>query len=316
MPFPSDEKIMALSRDLLAEFDTIFGLHPGFRPVHAKGVLLQGMFTPSREAASLTRAPHASRASTPVFVRFSDGTGIPVIPDGDPNANPRGMSVRFMLAEHVHTDIISHSKDGFPVRTGQEFLEFLRALAATASSPSSPSSPSPIEVFVRDRPAARAFLQPQPIPSSFAREAYFGVTAMRFIDKDGVSRHGRYRLVPDAGIEHLSDAVGASKSPSFLFEEITRSVAVAPIGFQVIVQTARDGDVVDDATVLWPEDRPLVTLGRIALTSIAPDNAQAQKTIIFDPIPRVDGIEPSGDPLLELRAAIYLLSGHRRRAAP
>jgi catalase len=30
----------------------------------------------------------------------------------------------------------------------------------------------------------------------------------------------------------------------------------------------------------------------------------------------VDGIEPSGDPLLELRAAVYLLSGRRRRAAP
>ncbi len=29
--------------------------------------------------------------------------------------------------------------------------------------------------------------------------------------------------------------------------------------------------------------------------------------------PRVDGSEPSNDPLLELRAAIYLLSGRRRR---
>jgi hypothetical protein len=30
----------------------------------------------------------------------------------------------------------------------------------------------------------------------------------------------------------------------------------------------------------------------------------------------VDGIDPSDDPLLELRAAVYLLSGRRRRAAP
>jgi hypothetical protein len=43
-------------------------------------------------------------------------------------------------------------------------------------------------------------------------------------------------------------------------------------------------------------------------------DAPQQKRIIFDPIPRVDGIEPSEDPLLELRAAIYLLSG--RRQAP
>ena len=37
------------------------------------------------------------------------------------------------------------------------------------------------------------------------------------------------------------------------------------------------------------------------------DNAAEQKQIIFDPIPRVDGIEPSADPLLELRAAIERL---------
>jgi catalase len=50
---------MARARDILAEFDTIFGLHPGFRPVHAKGVLLQGSFMPAREAASVTRAPQS-----------------------------------------------------------------------------------------------------------------------------------------------------------------------------------------------------------------------------------------------------------------
>jgi catalase len=51
------------------------------------------------------------------------------------------------------------------------------------------------------------------------------------------------------------------------------------------------------------------------LTALAPNNTAEQKKIIFDPIPRVDGIEPSDDPLLELRAAIYLISGRRRRAA-
>jgi len=74
-------------------------------------------------------------------------------------------------------------------------------------------------------------------------------------------------------------------------------------------------DVVDDATVHWPEDRPVVELGRIALDKLMEDSAAAQKQIIFDPIPRVDGIEPSEDPLLELRAAVYLISGRRRRAA-
>jgi catalase len=49
--------------------------------------------------------------------------------------------------------------------------------------------------------------------------------------------------------------------------------------------------------------------------ALAPNNEAEQRHIIFDPIPRVDGIESSGDPLLEPRATVYLLSGRRRRAA-
>jgi catalase len=248
-----------------------------------------------------------------VFVRFSDTTGIPLIPDNDPNAAPRGMGIRFQLGEHVHTDIIAHSANAFPVRNGQEFLEFLRAIAASATST---ESPKPIEKFLASHPAAMAFVQPRPFPSSFAREAFFGLNAMRFLDKAGAARHGRYRLVPEAGLDPLSAEALAAKGPNYLFDEITQRLAAGPAGFKVVVQVANDGDVVDDVTVQWPEDRRQVVLGRIALTSMTPDNAQEQKQIIFDPIPRVDGIEPSNDPLFELRAAIYLLSGRRRRAAP
>jgi catalase len=247
-------------------------------------------------------------------VRFSSSTGLPQIPDNDPNANPRGLAIRFHLAEHVHTDIVSHSTDGFPTRTGQEFLEFLRA--AASSDPAKPS-PSPIEVFLAGHPKALEFVQtPKPSPSSFARESYFGVTALRFANKDGVSRYGRYRITPDAGNEHLDDATARTKGTNFLFDELTERITRGPISFQILVQVANDNDIVNDATVHWPEERPLINLGRILLTNPVTDNAREQKKIIFDPIPRVDGIEPSDDPLLELRAAIYLLSGRRRRQAP
>jgi catalase len=314
MPLPSDEKLIALSQEVLQQFDAIFGLNPGFRPVHAKGALLTGTFTPSGDATSLTKASHIVRESTPVTVRFSDSTGIPLIPDNDPNANPRGCAIRFNLAEHVHTDIVSHSTDGFPVRTGAEFLEFLKALAT--SDPANLKG-SPLEAYLGSHPSALAFVQtPKPAPSSFARESYFGVTSMKFTNKDGVSRFGRYRIVPEAGNDHLDDAATAAKGANYLFDEIAERVAKGPVKFKVLVQLANDGDVVDDATVHWPEDRTQLELGTIALTAFVPDGAHEQKQIIFDPIPRLEGIEPSDDPLLELRAAIYLISGRRRRAAP
>ena len=314
MPLPADEKLIALSDQILQQFDTIFGLNPGFRPAHAKGIMLAGAFTPSAEAATLTKAPHIVRESTPVTVRFSDSTGIPLVPDNDPNANPRGFAIRFNLAEHVHTDIVSHSTDGFPTRTGREFLELLTALAT--SDPKNLAG-TPLEAFLGSHPKALAFVQaPKPAPSSFARESYFGVTAMKFTNKDGVSRFGRYRIVPEAGNDHLDDAAAAAKGPDYLMTEIVERVGRGPVKFKIMVQIANDGDVVDDATIHWPEDRKVLELGTLTLPAPVADTAREQKQIIFDPIPRVDGIEPSDDPLLELRAAIYLISGRRRRSAP
>jgi catalase len=313
MPLPSDERVIKLANDLIAQFDTMFGQHPGFRPAHAKGVLLTGQFTPSAQAAALTRAPHVIRESTPITARFSNSTGLPQLPDNDPNANPRGLAIRFHLAEHVHTDIVSHSTDGFPTRTGEEFLDFLRA--ATASGPSTPS-PSPLEEFFRTHPAALAFVEtPKPSPASFAKEIYFGVTAYRFNNRDGAAHYGRYRVIPSAGVQHLDAAAAAANNASYLFEELRRRLAREPVQFEIQVQVAEEGDIVDDSTVHWPRTRRLVPFGAISLTATVPDDEAQQQHIIFDPIPRVDGIEASGDPLLELRAAVYLLSGRRRRQA-
>jgi len=316
MPLPSDEKLVALANNLIAQFDQIFGMHPGFRPAHAKGVMLKGTFTPAAGVAELTRAPHTER-EVPVVVRFSNSTGLPMMPDNDPNADPRGMAIRFYLAEHVHTDIVAHSTDGFPTRTGDEFLEMLRALAASdLSAPSDPAKPKPIEVFLGSHPAALKFVQtPKPAPSSFARENYFGVTAMEFINAQDKRQFGRYRIVPDEGVEHLDAETVKAKGANYLFDEIGERVKHGPVGFKIKVQVASPGDVADDATVHWPEDRKVVDFGSLKLTELVADGEADQKKIIFDPIPRVDGIEPSADPLLELRAAIYLISGRRRRAA-
>jgi len=313
MPLPNDERVVALANDLLAQFHKIFGPHPGFRPAHAKGLMLQGTFKTAPGATSLTKAPHIARKSTPVTVRFSNSTGLPEIPDSAPEANPRGLAIRFNLAEHVHTDIVSHSTDGFPTRDGYEFLDFLRA--AAASGPEVPS-PKPIEVFLGSHPGALRFVQtPKPFPSSLARDTYFAVTAFHFTNAQGESRYGRYRIVPEEGNDYLpADKVSTLRS-EYHYEELEHRVKQGPIRFTIFVQVAAPGDTTDDATLHWPEDRQLIEFGALELTSVLPDSLVQQKQIIFDPIPRVDGIEPSADPLLELRAAIYLLSGRERRAA-
>ncbi len=302
----------ALAQQLLDALDTLSGLHPGFRPAHAKGLMCSGTFTPSAEAAKLTRAPHALRPSTPVTVRFSDATGVPTIPDNDPaKSGPRGIAIRFHLGEHEHTDIVAHSVNGFSVHTGEEFLQFLRAAAEAGAG-----RPEAMGAFLASHPNAKRFVEtPKPIPTSFAREAFFAVTSFRFTNADGQSRHGRFRIRPEAGTEYLSNEAAAAKSPNFLFDEMTQRLTQGPVKLGVFVQLAEPGDDVTDASVPWPDSRTQMPFGTITLTARVEDQAPERRKIIFDPLPRVDGIDSSGDPLTQVRSDIYLLSGRRRRAA-
>jgi len=175
----------------------------------------------------------------------------------------------------------------------------------------------PIEAFLGSHPAALAFVQaPKPAPSSFAREKYFGVTALKFIDVEGKATHFRYQVVPEAGVETVDAAALKDKGANYLFKELTNRLRMeGSISFRLMAQIAEDGDTVDDATVHWPESRKVVELGTVKVDEVMSSNAAEQKRIIFDPIPRVQGLEASEDPLLEMRAGVYLISGRERRAA-
>lgn len=301
--------------EILTSLDTLAGgVHPGFRPVHARGLMLAGAFTPTPDAAKLTCAPHLNQPTTPVTVRFSLAPGVPTAADNDPaSASPQGMAVRFHLGEHEHTDIVAHSANAFPARTGEEFLEFLHAVMA--SGPGAPNPP-PIVGFLATHPAARYFVElPKPLPTSYARQAYFGITAFKFTNADGAVRFARYHLVPAAGTAFLTPEEAAKKTTDFLAAELSARLAKGPVVFHLRAQLSEDGDDVTDSTTVWPDTRPETELGTLTLTERVDELDPERRKVIFDPVPRVDGIDSAGDPLTELRSDIYLKSGRRRRQA-
>jgi len=320
MPLSKDDQVVETANGLVSTIKSIFKTPPGFRPAHAKGILLTGSFTPSPSAASLSSAKHFNDPSTLITVRFSNSTGIPALPDTDPNANPHGFAIRFHLGNdsqgrRVHTDVVTHSTPFFPTRTGQEFLEFFQAVEKSGPDAEHPTA---VEQFLGSHPKALAFVQaPKPSPSSFATAEYFGVNAFKFVSAEGKETYVRYRVVPVLEIQTLDDEALKDKSPNFLFEDVKERVKSGPIELKLVAQIAEDGDVINDATIHWPEGRQLVELGKITLKTVVPEgeNKEEQKKIIFDPIPRVKGVEPSDDPLLDVRASVYLISGRQRRSA-
>ena len=71
---------------------------------------------------------------------------------------------------------------------------------------------------------------------------------------------------------------------------------------------------VRNPSTTWPESRTEIPFGRVTLTARVDDQVPERRKIIFDPVPKVDGIEPSGDPITDVRSDVYLMSGRRRRA--
>ena len=178
-----------------------------------------------------------------------------------------------------------------------------------------PNAAEAVPEFLGKHAETVRFLQdPKLSPVSFATEKFFGVNAFRFV-KEGKVTTLRYRIVPVAGEQHLSAEDLKAKSTTYLFDEFPKRLESGPIEFKLVAQIAEDGDVTDNATEIWPEERKLVELGTIKVEKPLSDeeSLKEQKNIIFDPIPRVDGVEPSDDPLLDVRATIYLITGKQRR---
>jgi catalase len=298
----------AIEEQLVDALNKAFGVHPGFRANHAKGIVVEGTFKPSPEAVEVSRAVLFSGSTIPVTARFSDSTGIPNIPDGSEPANPHGMAIKFHLPDGSDTDMVINSLKFFPVATGEEFRDML--LAKAASPPDAPK-PTKFDQFVANHPSVPAAFATATTPDSFADEEYFGIDAFVFINNAGARQAVRYRMIPERTI-HLNAAEAAKRPADFLMQELPERLKRGPVIFHLKAQLAAPGDSTKDPTRPWPDDRKVVELGVLTIEKTVPNSAVLEKTLLFLPDQLTDGIEPSDDPLIEVRNAAYAVSFSRR----
>jgi catalase len=288
--------------------NTAFGVHPGFRANHAKGIVAEGSFQASPIAQTLSSAAIFTGATIPVTVRFSASTGIPNIPDGSDAANPHGMSIKYHLPDGSDTDMVINSLKFFLVSSGEEFRDLFLAIAA---SPPTASKPTKLDQFVAAHPAVPAALATIATPDSFADEEYFGIDAFVFINKAGQRQAVRYQMVPER-VVHLAPADAAKRDPNFLATELTDRLGHGAVTFHLKAQLADPGDQTRDPTQPWPESRRVADLGVLTINKLVPDSDEAQKQLLFLPTQLIDGIEASDDPLIGIRGGAYAVSFSRR----
>jgi catalase len=293
---------------LVDALHTAFGSHRA-RAVHAKGIILEGVFTPDPRAATITKARHLQNQASAVTVRFSDFTGLPDIPDTSPSANPRGIALKFTMPDGSTTDIVGHSFNGFPTSNSDDFRDLLLAIAA--SGPDAPK-PTTLDGFLEGHPVAKTFLTTQKTPASFATITYYGVNSFEFTNARGESRYVRYQFVPEGGEQLLTPEQVAKSGPTYLSDDIKARVARGPFRFAYYAQLAEAGDRIADPSIAWPDARTRVLLGTIEVRSLAANTPTEDRALSFSPTNLPDGIKPA-DPMVTFRARAYPISVKERQ---
>jgi catalase len=299
----------SVAEQTIDTMNDLFGRHPGQRANHAKGVVVEGSFSPAEAGARLSTAILFRSGTVPVTVRFSDATGIPDLDDGAPNAKPNGMAIRFRLPADEEVDMVLNTLPFFPVATGEEFLELLRAAAAT--KPDTPK-PTPVERFGEAHPAAPRASAAVRTPASLAHAQFNGIDAFVFVSDAGNRQPFRVRVVPVEGVRNLSAEEAARQPRDFLMDDIRARIGQGPVRFRLMAQLALPGDQTRDPTQPWPDDREVVELGTISIDRLPANADEIARDTVFMPTNLVPGIEVSDDPLIEARVAAYAVSFSRR----
>ncbi|WP_414474804.1 catalase family peroxidase [Microvirga sp. M2] len=298
----------SVETQIVDAMNRVFGSHPRFRTNHAKGIVVEGSFKGSPEAAALSRAVLFDGRTIPVTVRFSDAGGLPTIPDGADGANPHGMALKFHLPDGSETDMVTNSFKVFLVPTAADLRDFFLAIAA---SPPEAPKPTKLDQFVASHPTIPAALATIATPDSFAHEEYRGLNAFVLVNKAGERQPVRYVVTPDQ-VVHLNAAEAAKRPPDFLMTELPERLNRGPVIFHLRAQLAAAGDPTSDPSRPWPDDRTVVELGVLTIDKAVPDSAEAEKKLLFLPGQLTDGIEASDDPMIEVRDGAYAVSFSRR----
>jgi catalase len=286
------------------------GNHPKVRASGAKGVCVTGTFTPTPEAASLSKAPIFAK-TVPVTARFSMGGSNPNISDKTKPVT-RGFALRF-ADPAGDLALVLISAPVFGTRTPQQLLE---GITVRLPGPDGKPDAEKIKTFTAANPETTrqaAWLNARPVPVSFAGVDYWAVQPYTLTDGAGKATVAKLKAVAAAGPLGLTEDELKAKGDSFYADELRGRLGKGPAAFDLVAILAEPGDPLDDATATWPEDkRRTAKLGAIAITAIEPNASCDART--FDPVVEApDGIAgPVNDPMFAIRSPAYAISLTRR----
>ena len=288
-------------------FNAQYGAHAACRAIHAKGIFAAGAFTPNGAAARYTIARHLGGDPSPVICRFSNGEGLPDAADG--LAFSLGFAVSFEQEGQPPVDLLCVDASEFVTGDPNAFLGFVRSNATDEDGKVSTVRAAAWALAHPKVTGAALRKNKAPIAASFATQQWWAIHAFWLVDAQGDQTPAKFSWRPVAPARSVDREAAKALPPDYLIEDLRERLAgTGQVEFDLVLTIGRQTDVLDDAAEAWPEDRPEVAVGRLALDRVVTD-ADPRR---FIPNRVGDGIRCTADPLLQARVQTYAESFRRR----
>jgi catalase len=203
-----------------------YGVHPGFRKNHAKGVAVTGFFDSNGNGAALSTAEVFTRRRTPVVGRFSLAGGDPAIEDSLTAARGLGLAFGLTGAQQWRTAMLNLPV--FPDNSAHGFYE--RILASKVVPGTGKPDPAAMERFLAAHPetaAAMAVIKAHPPTPGFADSTFSGLNTFLFTDRAKRVTPVRWSLVPEQA------ALPARPGRDGLFDALVRQLRSTPLRWRM-----------------------------------------------------------------------------------
>lgn len=284
------------------------------RVVHARGTGAFGVFKPTADISSLSKANvFTAGTETPVFVRFSTVMGYRGSPEQA--RDPRGFAIKF-YTKQGNWDMVGINWPIFFIRDAIKFPDFVHA-----NKPSAVTGVQDANLafdFFAHTPEATNMLThlytDEGMPDSYRHMDGFAVHAFKLVNARGDVHYVKFHWKSVQGIHGLrpqeiaasigkdwnlstNDLYGAIKAGDFpkwdLYIQVLEPKDLAKFDF----------DALDD-TKVWtgvPEQK----VGEMTLNRIPDNYFESTEESAFAPSRLVPGIEPSEDRMLQGRLFAY-----------
>lgn len=301
------------SKQIVDRFETLNGVHSGFRRNHAKGACVSGWFESNGQGAGLSKSSIFQPGRVPVIGRFSLSGGNPYT--ADTAATVRGLGVLFKLPHGEEWRTAMVNLPVFPAATPQAFYDLL--LASAPDSATGKPDPKKMQAFFTEYPESAKAIQlfkTYPMSSGFANSTFNSLNAFGVVNDHGTVTWIRWSLVPAQLFEPISASDPRQTDTNYLFDALIESIHQHPLQWHLVLTVAQPGDPTGDATLPWPPDRQQIDVGTLTINNVESEETNVARDINFDPLVLPNGIIASDDPLLSARSAVYARSFTKRES--